>query len=49
MKLNSWRDKDAHICADMIDIGLIDSTWPSRFPAGTGQRRLQELLDNPEG
>lgn len=47
MKLNSWRDKDRTHLRDMIEIGLIDRTWPARFPAELGQR-LQELLDNPE-
>jgi hypothetical protein len=27
---------------------LIDRSWPERFPAELG-RRLQELLDHPEG
>lgn len=48
MKLNSWRDKDRTHLRDMIDIGLIDSTWPSRFQPALASR-LQELLDNPEG
>ena len=48
MKLNSWRDKDRAHLRDMIDIGLVDQTWPDRFPPELGQR-LQKLLDNPEG
>jgi len=32
----------------MIQIGLIDSTWPERFAKNLGDR-LQELLDDPEG
>ena len=48
MKLNSWRDKDRTHLRDMIEIGLIDQSWPKRFPAQLAER-LQELLDNPEG
>jgi hypothetical protein len=33
---------------DLIDVGLIDATWPSRFDTELGSR-LQDLLDNPEG
>jgi hypothetical protein len=48
MKLNSNRDKDRTHLRDMIQIGLVDATWPSRFPTPLGQR-LQALLDDPEG
>lgn len=48
MKLNSWRDKDRTHLRDMIGVGLIDTTWPTRFLGPLGAR-LQELLDNPEG
>ncbi|MBM4089867.1 MAG: nucleotidyltransferase family protein [Planctomycetes bacterium] len=48
MKLNSYRDKDRTHLRDMIQIGLIDATWPDRFPPQLGQR-LQALLDDPEG
>ena len=48
MKLNSWRRKDQVHLLDMIGVGLIDATWPSRFSPSLGQR-LQELLDNPDG
>ena len=48
MKLNSWRRKDQVHLLDLIGIGLIDRKWPERFPEELG-RRLQELLDNPEG
>jgi hypothetical protein len=33
---------------DMIDVGLIDATWPARFIPDLGAR-LQALLDDPEG
>lgn len=47
MKLNSFRDKDRTHLRDMIQVGLIDQSWPSLFPKQLGDR-LQELLDNPE-
>jgi hypothetical protein len=47
MKLTSYRLKDRVHLLDMIGVGLIDETWPSRFPAELGNR-LQSLLDNPE-
>jgi len=48
MKLNSFRRKDQTHLMDMIQIGLIDTTWPERFVKNLGNR-LQELLDDPEG
>lgn len=48
MKLTSYRKKDQVHILDMIDVGLIDETWPSRLPAELSPR-LKELLDNPEG
>jgi len=48
MKLNSFRRKDQTHLMDMIQIGLIDSTWPERFAKNLGDR-LQELLDDPDG
>ena len=48
MKLTSFRRKDQMHLLDMISIGLIDSTWPTKFePALTD--RLQQLLNDPEG
>jgi hypothetical protein len=48
MKLTSFRDKDRTHLRDLIDIGLIDATWPSRFSQELASR-LQELLAHPEG
>jgi hypothetical protein len=48
MKLLSWRDKDRTHLRDMIGVGLIDESWPSRFPDSLA-RRLQQLLDTPDG
>jgi hypothetical protein len=47
MKLTSYRDKDRTHLRDMIDVGLIDHSWPSRLPDFLGQR-LKDLLDHPE-
>lgn len=47
MKLNSYRLKDRTHLMDLIQIGLIDSTWLERLHA-TLAPRLKELLDNPE-
>jgi hypothetical protein len=48
MKLTSFRRKDQVHIQDMIGVGLIDATWPSRFPPPLAGR-LQELLDDPNG
>jgi hypothetical protein len=48
IKLTAFRDKDRTHLRDLIEVGLIDRTWPARFPDELGER-LQQLLDNPEG
>jgi hypothetical protein len=48
MKLNSFHLKDRVHILDMISVGLIDNTWPGRFPEPL-RDRLQELIDNPDG
>jgi hypothetical protein len=48
MKLTSFRRKDQVHLLDLIDVGLIDAGWPSRFHPELASR-LQELLDSPEG
>lgn len=48
MKLTSYRRKDQVHLLDMIDVGLVDETWPSRLPTDLAER-LQTLLDNPDG
>ena len=47
MKLNSFRLKDRVHLVDMIEIGLIDETWPRKFPEPL-RRRLQRLIDDPD-
>ena len=46
MKLNSFRRKDQTHLVDLIQLGLINSTWPPRFEPMLAQR-LQHLLDDP--
>jgi hypothetical protein len=48
MKLTAFRRKDQMHLIDMIDVELLDRTWPNRLPPELAPR-LQELLDNPEG
>jgi len=48
MKLTSYRLKDRVHLMDMIGVGLIDASWPSRFSTELAAR-LQSLLDNPDG
>ena len=48
MKLIANRRKDQVHLLDLIGVGLIDATWPSRFPPPLGER-LQQLLDDPNG
>ena len=47
-KLTSWRLKDRVHLLDMIQVGLIDATWPARLPPPLADR-LRSLLDNPNG
>jgi hypothetical protein len=48
MKLISNRRKDQVHLLDLIGVGLIDASWPARFPTPLGER-LQQLLDDPNG
>lgn len=47
MKLTSYRRRDQVHLLDMLGVGLIDATWPQRFP-DTLAARLQHLIDNPD-
>lgn len=47
MKLTSFRIKDRMHLLDLIDVGLVDESWPERFPPELAAR-LQELIENPE-
>lgn len=48
MKLTSFRDKDRTHLRDLIDVGLIDSSWCDRLPTELAAR-LHGLLANPDG
>jgi hypothetical protein len=48
MKLTSNRDKDRMHLRDMLGVGLIDTTWPARYPPELADR-LQHLIDTPDG
>ncbi|HEY1921792.1 MAG TPA: nucleotidyl transferase AbiEii/AbiGii toxin family protein [Tepidisphaeraceae bacterium] len=48
IKLTAFRDKDKVHIRDLIDVNLVDGTWPARFGPELGSR-LQSLLDTPEG
>src|SRR3954451_6971618 len=47
MKLTSYRLKDQVHLLDMINVGLVDDTWPSRFSPELAAR-LRHLLENPD-
>ena len=46
IKLTAFRIKDRMHLLDMLDIGLIDASWGSRYPPELAVR-LQALIDNP--
>jgi hypothetical protein len=48
MKLTANRDKDRTHLRDFIGVGLIDATWPAKFPPELAAR-LQHILDTPDG
>lgn len=48
MKLTSFRDKDRTHLRDLIEVGLVDASWPGRLPPELAAR-LQHLLETPHG
>jgi hypothetical protein len=48
IKLTAFRDRDRTHLRDLIDVGLIDASWPARYPTVLAER-LQSLLDSPGG
>jgi hypothetical protein len=48
MKLTSYRRRDQVHLEDMLEIGLIDASWVTRFPPELAAR-LQHLIDTPGG
>jgi hypothetical protein len=47
-KLAGFRRKDQVHLLDLIGVGLIDDSWPARYPPELAAR-LKSLLDNPDG
>ena len=48
IKLTAYRDKDRTHLRDLLELGIIDASWVSMYPAELGSR-LQALIDTPEG
>ena len=48
MKLNAYRDKDRVHLRDMISLGMIDASWPEKYPEPF-KSRLVTLLNDPDG
>jgi hypothetical protein len=48
IKLTAWPDKDRTHLRDLIDVGLVDASWLTRFPPPLAEK-LRQLLDTPNG
>lgn len=48
MKLVAFRRKDQVHLQDMVRLGLVDATWPERFPDVLAER-LREIIADPDG
>ena len=48
MKLVAHRDKNKTHIRDLIGVGLLDQTWPAKYPSPL-RERLQAILDTPDG
>jgi hypothetical protein len=48
MLLTANRSLERMQLRDLIDVGLVDATWPGRLPQELAER-LQTLLDTPDG
>ncbi len=48
IKLTAFRRKDQVHLLDLLDVGLIDQTWTTRYPPELAER-LQSLIDDPDG
>lgn len=48
IKLTAFRIKDKMHLIDLLDVGLIDQAWTSRYPPELAAR-LQSLIDDPDG
>lgn len=48
IKLTAFRIKDKMHLLDLLDVGLIDQNWTTRYPSELAER-LQSLIDDPDG
>lgn len=48
IKLTSYRDKDRTHLRDLIEVGLIDASWPAKYPPELAER-LRVLIETPGG
>jgi hypothetical protein len=48
MKLVAHQDKDKTHIRDLIGVGLIDASWPDKYPPVLADR-LRAILANPDG
>jgi hypothetical protein len=48
MKLVAYRRKDQTHLTDLVQLNLIDSTWPAKYPPPL-DARLQHIIDTPDG
>lgn len=48
IKLTDFLDNDRVHLRDLMEVGLLDDTWPPKLPQVLGER-LRQLLDTPEG
>jgi hypothetical protein len=47
IKLTAFRIKDRNHLMDMIELGMIDSSWCAKYPPLLAER-LQDLIDHPD-
>jgi hypothetical protein len=48
IKLTAYRDKDRTHLRDLLEVGLVDESWLTRYPSALAER-LQVLIDTPGG
>ena len=48
MMLTSYRNKDCMHLRDLLDVGMVDATWASKYSPELAAR-LQHLIDTPDG
>ena len=48
MMLEGFRNEDCMLVHDLIEVGLIEASWPVKYPPELAAR-LQQLIDTPDG